>query len=197
MRPPTPTLPPSKPPTIAPTAPPVRSTAGVATGVQKPPSRLPFWLGFALSFLFLSVASLGILLLSSGVDNFDLADFQGGEAAWTPPDLLPAPAQDPAASENVGASSAGNGQYSTGVVLRNVTNTNVRIRQTPGNLSKPDSDIIAGIPAGGRAQVIGGPVTVDDLTWWQVRYTTGDGQTIDGWSAEVTPSGVRILGPDQ
>jgi hypothetical protein len=140
---------------------------------------------------------LGLLLLSSGVDNFDLADFQGGEAAWTPPELLPAPAQDPAASENVGASSAGNGQYSTGVVLRNVTNTNVRIRQTPGNLSKPDSDIIAGIPAGGRAQVIGGPVTVDDLTWWQVRYTTGDGQTIDGWSAEVTPSGVRILGPDQ
>ena len=151
------------PPPVPPTSP--------ANRTAKAASRIPFWLGFALSFLFLSLASLGILLLSTGADRFDLTALQGGEAAWVPPVIAP--------------------------TLRNVTNTNVRIRQTPGHLSKPDGDIIAGIPTGGEVAVIGGPTTVDGLTWWQVRYTNSSGQVVEGWSAEVTPSGVRILGPDQ
>ncbi len=180
---------PPTPPTIPPSSP--------ANRTGKAPSRMPFWLGFALSFLFLSLASLGILLLSTGADRFDLASLQGGEAAWVPPEIAPTPTQDPAFAGAVNASSSGGGQYGTGTTLRNVTNTNVRIRQTPGHLSKPDGDIIAGIPTGGQVAVIGGPATVDGLTWWQVRYINSSGQVVEGWSAEVTPSGVRILGPDQ
>lgn len=160
------------------------------------PSRLPFWAGFALSFLLLTIASLGILLLSTGANRFDLASLQGNDSAWTPPEIMSTPAVDPAQAGAVTASSAG-GDYGTGVTLRNVTNTNVRIRQTPGNLSKPEGDVIAGIPAGGRVEVIDGPTSVDGLTWWLVRYTNGNGQVVEGWSAEVTSSGLRILGPDQ
>lgn len=180
---------PPTPPTVAPTAP--------ASRTAKTSSRVPFWLGFALSFLFLSLASLGLLLLSTGADRFDLAALQGGEVAWVPPEIVPTPTQDPALVGAVDASSSGGGQYGTGTTLRNVTNTNVRIRQTPGHLGKPEGDIIAGIPGGGQVDVIGGPTTVDGLTWWQIRYTDSSGQVVEGWSAEVSPSGVRILGPDQ
>ncbi|MCB0082618.1 MAG: hypothetical protein KDE47_16870 [Caldilineaceae bacterium] len=175
-----------------------------ATGPQPPrrpsqaaaaPSRVPFWSGFVLSFLLLTVASLGLLILSTGMNRFDLASLQGSESAWMPPEIIPTPTTDPAQADELVASSA-DGTYGTGVMLRNVTNTNVRIRQTPGNLSKPDGDIVAGIPAGGRVEVIGGPTTADGLTWWLVRYTADNGQVVEGWSAEVTASGLRILGTD-
>ncbi len=187
------TAPVAPPPAVPPTGPANRQ----ANQPAKVPSRLPFWLGFVLSFLFLSVASLGILLLSTGADRFDLASLQGNEAAWTPPEIVPTPTQDPAFAGAVNASSSGSGQYGTGTTLRNVTNTNVRIRQSPGHLGKPAGDIIAGIPADGQVDVIGGPATVDGLTWWQVRSTNSSGQVVEGWSAEVSPSGLRILGPDQ
>jgi len=180
-------MPPSYPPPTTPNGPAANRT---------PPSRLPFWIGFVLSFLFLSAVSLGILLLSTGADRFDLASLQGGEAAWVPSEILPTPTPDPALAGTVSASSSGE-QYGSGTTLRNVTNTNVRIRQSPGHQSKPEGDIIAAIPAGGQVAVIGGPVTADGLTWWQIRYTNNSGQVVEGWSAEVTPSGVRILAPDQ
>jgi len=157
---------------------------------------VPFWLGFGVSFLFLATVSLGLLLLSTGVDRFDLASLQGNESGWSPPEISPTPTVDSARAGEVVASSASNAQYGTGEILRNVTSTNVRIRQTPGNLSKSTGDIVAGIPAGGRVEVIGGPAITDGLTWWLVRYTNGNGQVIEGWSAEVTASGLRILGPE-
>lgn len=157
---------------------------------------MPFWAGFVLSFLFLTIAGLGVLLLSTGVDRFDLSSLQGNENGWSPPAIIPTPTVDAERAGELVASSSGNGQYGTGAILRNVTGTNVRIRQTPGNLSKPEGDIVAGIPANGRVEVIGGPATADGLTWWLVRYTTGNGEVIEGWSAEVTASGLRILGPE-
>lgn len=165
----------------------------------KPPSRLPFWFGFFTSFLFLSMASLGLLLLSTAGDNFDLGTLQGGETAWTPPEIIPTPTPGESVASAANAAVVDNnveGADGIGTLLRNVTSGNVRIRQTPGNLSKPANDIIAGIAAGDQVEIVGGPAAADGLTWWQVRYTTANGQTIDGWSAEVTPSGLRILGPE-
>ncbi|MCB0186006.1 MAG: hypothetical protein KDE31_17175, partial [Caldilineaceae bacterium] len=175
---------------------PHQSSPTASTPSVKPQSRIPFWAGFALSFLLLTIASLGLLVLSTGVDRFDFSSLQGGESAWAPPEIIPTATIDAAQVGGVVASSSG-GAYGTGAILRNVTGTNVRIRQTPGNLSKPDGDVIAGIPAGGRVEVIGGPSVVDGLTWWLIRYTTTSGQMIEGWSAEVTASGLRILGPEQ
>ena len=160
--------------------------------VAKVSGRWPFWLGFAVSFLFLTAASIAILLLSTGVDNFDLATLQGGEAAWTPPEIIPTATSDPAIGA---AASSANGSFASGSFLRNVTNTNVLIRQTPGNLSKPENDVIGRIPSGERVEIIGGPATADGLIWWQVRYSAA-GQMLEGWSAEVTASGLRILGAE-
>ncbi|MEZ4677717.1 MAG: hypothetical protein R2932_26225 [Caldilineaceae bacterium] len=189
---------PNVPPPGAPSArPPVPPAGAPKPGPSKPPSRAPFWLGFVTSFLFLSVVSIGLLLLSTGVNGFDLATLQGGEAAWTPPEIVPTPTPDESVVGEIVAANVGEGAYDVGTTLRNITNTNVRIRQTPGNLSKPDGDIIAGIPVGGTAEVIGGPATADGLIWWYIRYTLSSGQVIEGWSAEATPSGLRILGPDQ
>jgi hypothetical protein len=148
-----------------------------------------------VSFLFLTMASLGLLILSTSGDRFDLGALQGEASAWTPPPIAAQPTPDPDLVGDVTASGATTG--ATGVMLRNVTNTNVRIRRTPGTLGKSGDDVIAVIPAGERVEVIGGPTTVDNLTWWQVRYTSGNGGVTDGWAAEVTPSGLRILGPDQ
>lgn len=165
---------------------------------QKPQSRWPFWLGFAISFLALSVLSLGLLLMSMGLDNFDLASLQDNEAAWSPPPLTLTPSAD---SNVVDASAANSmestGQYAIGANLRNITDGGVFIRETPGYLSKLETDKIGRIASGGAVEIIGGPATVDDLTWWQIRYQTGNGTVIEGWSAEATASGLQILGPVQ
>ena len=165
---------------------------------QKPPSRWPFWLGFTVSFLALSVLRLGLLLMSMGLDNFDLASLQDNEAAWSPPPLELTPAADPGVVDASAANNAGGtGQYATGANLRNITDGGVFIRETPGYLSKLETDKIGRIASGGTVQIVGGPATVDDLTWWRIRYQTGDGAAIEGWSAEATASGLQILAPVQ
>lgn len=185
---------------VVPPVRPSQSTAATQGATSRPetaPSRIPFWAGFTLSFLLLTIVSLGILVFSTGIDRFDIASLQGTESGWVPPEIIPTPTADPAQAAEVVASGIAGGQYGLGATLRNVTSTNVRIRQSPGNLSKPDGDIVAGIPAGGQVEIIGGPASADGLTWWLVRYTTSSGQVVEGWSAEVTASGLRILGPTQ
>ncbi|MCB0064200.1 MAG: hypothetical protein KDE19_18885 [Caldilineaceae bacterium] len=178
---------PVRPPRNAP--PPSRPTK------EAPPSRWPFWLGFVLSFVLLTVVSIGLLLMSTGLNNIDLADLQNHEAAWTPPEIVPTSTPDPNLA-NVGSVGTA-GQYAIGATLRNITDGAVFIRQTPGYLSKLESDKIGRIPSGGTVAIIGGPATVDELTWWHVRYQAGDGTLIEGWSAEATASGLQILGPAQ
>lgn len=157
---------------------------------QRPTRRL-FWVGFLTSFLLLSVASCGGLVLSTGLNRLDLANLQGGESAWSPPEVTPTATPDPAISG--AAAGAGNGLFAIGQTVRNITDSRVRIRQTPGHLGKGDSDILAQMQPGESVTIIGGPTPMDNLVWWQIQYNA-NGRAITGWTAEATGSGVQILG---
>ncbi|MCB9156143.1 MAG: M23 family metallopeptidase [Caldilineaceae bacterium] len=69
----------------------------------------------------------------------------------------------------------------------------VYMRRTPGYRDKPVGDIIANIPTGRVVDVIGGPQSQDELTWWQVRGVDESGANVTGWMAEVAPNGTRLL----
>lgn len=173
-------VPPAMRPAERPNAPAGRST------------RRLFWIGFVTSFLLLSVVSCGGLVLSTGLNRLDLASLQGGEAAWSPPLVTPTPTLDPSAGD--ATADQGDGTLAIGQQARNITNSRVNIRRTPGHLGKSDSDIVAQMEPGNTVTIIGGPTSADNLVWWQIQYTTSDGRTLEGWAAEATGSGVQILG---
>lgn len=157
------------------------------------PRRRLFWVGFFTSFLLLSLVSCGGLVLSTGLNRFDLASLQGGESAWTPP--LVTPTATPESNISGAAVSQGIvGAFAVGQQVRNITNSLVRVRQTPGHLGKSNSDILAQMRPGDTVAIIGGPTSADNLVWWQIQYTGNDGRAIEGWTAEATSSGVQILG---
>lgn len=60
--------------------------------------------------------------------------------------------------------------------------SNTNVRQT-GSLS---GVLLGSQMAGATATIIGGPVSADNITWWQLNYDTG----VDGWSGmnNLTPS---------
>ncbi len=68
----------------------------------------------------------------------------------------------------------------------------VNIRKTPGYMNKPEDDILIRIPPGNSVEVTDGPVEVQDLKWYLVRY--GD---FTGWAAESGVSGKRLLMPQK
>lgn len=168
---------------------PLRERPGTPAGR---PTRRLFWLGFVTSFLLLSVMSCGGLVLSTGLNRLDLASLQGGETGWSPPLVTPTPTLEPNASG--AAVDSGAGSLVLGGQARNITNSRVNIRRTPGHLGKSDSDILAQMQPGDTVTIIGGPTATDNLIWWQIQYTASDGRTLDGWAAEATGSGVQILG---
>ena len=98
-----------------------------------------------------------------------------------------APAADPAASASTEA------RFAPGSAVRNVTNSRVNIRTTPGYLGKPAADIIGQVAPGASMTVLGDAQSADNLVWWRIRYDAPDG-AIEGWVAEATASGVQILG---
>lgn len=167
--------------------------AARAPGSGRVSSRRRFWFGFFTSFLLLSVASCGGLVLSTGLNRFDLASLQGGEAAWSPPLVTPTTTPDPALAGTT-TDQGGAGVFTIGQQVQNITNSRVNLRQTPGHLGKPDNDILVQIQPGDRMTIVGGPATADNLVWWLMEYTAADGRAIEGWAAEATASGVQILG---
>ncbi len=177
-------------PAETPVTPPSPPFAQPPRSLQRPTRRL-FWAGFLTSFLLLGLVSCGGLVMSTGLNRLDLASLQGGEAAWSPPDVTPTPTPDPALSE--AAAGTRNGIFAIGQTVRNVTNSRVNIRQTSGHLGKGDNDILAQMQPGESVTIIGGPTPMDNLIWWQIQYS-GNGRTIEGWTAEATGSGVQILG---
>lgn len=80
--------------------------------------------------------------------------------------------------------------FQVGDIAVNVNDGPVNLRKSPGYLNKPVSDRIGLVPTGDRVEIIGGPASADDLTWWQVRW-----QGKEGWMAERRASGGRILAP--
>lgn len=76
---------------------------------------------------------------------------------------------------------------------RVVTVSAARLRQTPGTVNKPPTDVVADIPLGAAGQILAGPRQVDNLTWWQLETTNALSVRITGWMAEAAPNGVTLL----
>ncbi|MBV7331362.1 hypothetical protein KFU94_24620 [Chloroflexi bacterium TSY] len=166
--------------------------------VQTSPSRQAgrsfYWAGFVLGLLLTAILSCGGLAFALGLDTFTLADIQGSKPSWTPPAATPTQEIAISASNSQQAAQLqSGGTFQVGAVVRNVTRSRVRIRQSPGHLGKPGDDIIALIQPGMTVQILDGFIEANNLKWWYVRHTTSDGREIDGWVAEATPSGVTIL----
>lgn len=153
-----------------------------------------YWAGFVLALLLTTMISCGGLAFALGFDTITLADIQGPEPVWTPP--VATPTQEIVISSNSDQQSTqlkSDGTFQAGAVVRNVTRSRVRIRQSPGHLGKPGDDIIALIQPGETVQILDGFVEANNLKWWYVRHTASDGREIDGWATEATPSDVTIL----
>jgi hypothetical protein len=156
------------------------------TGPRVRRVRSLFWPGFAAAFLILSIFSCGGLAMATGLNRIDL---QNSGPAWTPPAITPT-------SADIAVASAANsnqpaGAFQIGETVHNIASGRVNIRQQPG---RNKEDILAQSVTGDTFQIISGPQAADGLTWWQVSYTTRDGRPIQGWVAEATGSGVKILG---
>lgn len=170
---------------------------------QKPvrrKARSLFWPGFALGFLLLASLTCGLSAAALGLNRLSLEDFRGGTgASWTPSPVTPAPVvaqANPDTEEGApaaGGSAAISARFAAGQSVRNVTNSRVNIRMSPGYLGKPASDVIGQVEPGETLQILGDPTSVDELVWWHIQ-TTGGGQPVVGWVAEATASGVQILG---
>lgn len=84
--------------------------------------------------------------------------------------------------------------YKPGDAVCNISQAEVNIRSTPGYRDKPTSDIVARVASKALLRLVDGPREVDGLLWWHVKGQSG-GQTIEGWMAEVAPTGTRLLAP--
>lgn len=133
-----------------------------------------------------------------GLNRLTLDDLRkGGETAWTPMPVTPAPdLVDAAPAEGSAPPTAGSTRFAAGQTARNATNSRVNIRLTPGYLGKSPSDVVGQLEAGQTLQIVGDPTPADELMWWRIQATS-NGQTVVGWVAESTASGVQILGPAQ
>ncbi len=131
-----------------------------------------------------------------GLNQLTLDEIRGANAAqWTPMPITPTPetaATAPDAGEGAQPPS-GSTRFAAGQAARNMTNSRVNIRMTPGYLRKGTGDVIGQLEAGQTLQILGEPTLADELTWWRVQAQS-NGQPVVGWVAESTASGVQILG---
>ncbi|MFN8469873.1 MAG: hypothetical protein U0X20_30225 [Caldilineaceae bacterium] len=168
---------------------------GQAQKTGKRKARSLFWPGFALGFLLLASLSCGVSAAALGLNRISLDDLRGGTGpAWTPQPITPTPVvAEAGAQEEAGAGGGSSStRFAAGQTVRNVTNSRVNIRMSPGYLGKTASDVIGQVGPSESLQVLGDPTAADELIWWHVQ-TTG-GQPVVGWVAEQTASGVQILG---
>lgn len=155
------------------------------------PTRSLFWLAFAIGFVLLSVVSCSGVAMLVGLDNFTLSDLQSSDPLWTPPPIPTAQIVESNASTPVDANPPPGGLQAGGPA-RNVASSRVNIRRTPGYLGKGDDDILTQMESGANVTILDGPQIADQLTWWRIRYDSPAGSA-EGWVAESTASGVRIL----
>lgn len=157
---------------------------------ESPRSR--YWLGFALTFALLALASCAALFVASGLDEVSLAELQGSGPAWTPPPVTPTPVATTLAEAGA-APSTSDGRFQAGQRVRNVTNSRVNVRATAGYLTKPPTDVLGQLAPGAAVEITGPSASADGLSWWRVRGVGTDGVMLEGWVAEATASGVTIL----
>jgi hypothetical protein len=150
-----------------------------------------FWPGFAFGFLLLASVSCGGLFAALGLSELSFSDLQVGAPVWTPPPIIPTPVE--ITSEAQVAPVEGTAGFAIGSAVRNATNSRVNIRRAPGYLGKPDDDVLAQLQPGDRMVVLEGASIADGLNWWRIRTTSGNTLPVEGWVAEATASGVKIL----
>lgn len=168
-----------------------QSSPSIPPTPQRRPRSL-FWIGFGVGFGLLALASCGSIGIALGLNQLSLAELQGNGVVWTPPPYTPVPTSV-AADETVVVTGTSL-RFAPQQRVRNLTNSRVNVRVTPGYLSKPASDVIGVLEPGATVIVLGENQVVDNLTWWYVQTMLADGRTVVGWVAEATASGVQILG---
>jgi hypothetical protein len=160
-------------------------------------ARTLFWPGFALGFLLLASLSCGVSAAALGLNRISLDDLRGGTGpSWTPQPITPTPIVAQANPQEETGAGGSSTRFAAGQTVRNVTNSRVNVRLSPGYLGKAASDVIGQVGPGETLQILGDPTAADDLIWWHVQ-TAGSGQPVIGWVAEQTASGVQILGESQ
>ena len=150
-----------------------------------------FWPGFALGFLLLASVSCGGLFATLGLSELSFSDLQVGAPEWTPPPIIPTPVEVTTVDQV--APIEGTAGFAVGSTVRNATNSRVNIRQAPGYLGKPSDDVLAQLQPGDRMVILEGVAVADGLNWWRIRTTGGNTLPVEGWVAEATASGVKIL----
>lgn len=149
--------------------------------------RPSFWVGFALGFALLAIASCTALGIALGFDRISLSEIRGDGNVWAPPTLMPTPEIDPQLAAGA-ESTTDSGRFAAGETLVNITGSRVNLRRTPGHLGKDASDVLAQLEPGAAVVLLGENTQANNLTWWRVAY-----QGHEGWVAEATASGVQIL----
>jgi hypothetical protein len=84
--------------------------------------------------------------------------------------------------------------YRVGDAACNISLSPVNLRKSPGYLNKPTGDVVALLPSKALLRLQEGPREADGLHWWRVQGEV-EGQSQEGWMAEVSHTGVRLLAP--
>ncbi len=139
----------------------------------------------------LASVSCGGLFVALGLSELSFSDLQVGAPEWTPPPIIPTPVEVTTVDQV--APIEGTAGFAVGSAVRNATNSRVNIRRAPGYLSKPSDDVLAQLQPGDRMVILEGVAVADGLNWWRIRTTGGNTLPVEGWVAEATASGVKIL----
>jgi murein DD-endopeptidase MepM/ murein hydrolase activator NlpD len=110
------------------------------------------------------------------IEDFKRAMQQGYR--WNP-DVVPGPATQPTS------------EFSQGQQV--YASAFVNVRRSPGYVGKPSDDVHGQIAYGTPVTILESSSQADGLTWWPVRSMLMSAQPVEGWVAEVAPSGKRLL----
>ena len=87
--------------------------------------------------------------------------------------------------------------YSVADMVVNISGDIVNLRNSPGYVGKPASDVISQLPDQAALVVKEGPRDADGLVWWKVSGSVPGASRVEGWLAEAAPNGVRLMAPSQ
>jgi murein DD-endopeptidase MepM/ murein hydrolase activator NlpD len=95
------------------------------------------------------------------------------------------------------ASGGGTPSPTTGLAVGDIVSaaSSVRLRKSAGYANKPADDVLGDFLAAATLNLISGPRSADNLSWWQVGGILSSGQEAVGWAAQTAPNGVTLIAP--
>lgn len=145
-----------------------------ATPDPKPARRHLPWALITFAVLGLcSLVTLAVLLTGGNLDEFKAGP------SWTPAAPAEAIAQTSRPEDQ---------SFVSGDQVAVAYAGSVNLRRTPGYQNKPAGDTLRTVAEGATGTITGGPVDLDGLRWWQVRFSTDE-----GWMAERSSQGRLLL----